>query len=219
MNDTVTVRISFEVNIATRVIAEVPLFSLTKPSHQELLQKIAEQSRSPFNYPDVGASLGEFPSGYEHHHHRVRLGRGQEVFDRAKQALKNWRQFDVGWVEAIPSDTSITVGNTIAIRVRIFGVYAVAFDRIVDVYGEQDGECRRFGFSVGTLTEHPEQGEERFSIEIDREDHVDYEVAAFFRPNTLAAKIAWPVLHRRFNRFRNQSAEAMQLACKLGPSS
>ena len=192
------------------------MFSLTKPTRQQLLQRIAEQSRSPFNYPDVGASLGEFPDGYEHHHHRIQLGSGQEVFDKAMVALENWRQFDVGWAEAIPTDTSITVGNTIAIRVRIFGVWAVAFDRIVDAFSEQEGECRRFGFSVGTLMEHPEQGEERFLIEIDEEGQVDYEVAAFFRPNTLAAKIAWPVLHRRFNRFRNQSAEALQLACKPG---
>ncbi|MEO9590793.1 DUF1990 family protein [Rhodopirellula bahusiensis] len=164
----------------------------------------------PFNYPDVGASTGEFPEGYEHHLHRIRLGRGHDTFNRAKDALEHWRQFDVDWAKAIPSDTSITIGSTVAIRVRFFGVWALAFDRIVDVHSESDGDQQRFGFSVGTLMDHPEQGEERFSIEIDDDGQVDYEVAAFFRPNTFAATIAWPYLHRRFNQFRDQSAEAMR---------
>ncbi|EMB17414.1 DUF1990 family protein [Rhodopirellula europaea] len=189
------------------------MFTLAKPTHQQLLHRISQQSRSSFNYPDVGASQRAFPDGYEHHRHRVSLGNGREIFESAKAALENWRQFDVGWVEAFPANTAITVGNTIAIRVRIFGVWAVAFDRIVDVFDEQKENCHRFGYSVGTLMEHPEQGEERFLIEMDDDCKVDYEVAAFFRPNTLAAKIAWPILHRRFNRFRNQSAEALQLAC------
>ncbi len=190
------------------------LFSITKPSQQRLLDKIDQQSQLPFNYPEVGATTGRFPDGYDHHRHVVPLGRGRRVFEQAKSAFQSWRPFDVGWAEAVPRETSIAVGSTIAIRARFFGVWAVAFDRIVYVIDDADADRRRYGFAVGTLGEHPEQGEEKFVIEMNRADQVTYEVAAFYRPHTFPARVFWPYLRRRFDQFRVQSADSMREAVR-----
>ncbi|QDT07057.1 hypothetical protein K227x_54820 [Rubripirellula lacrimiformis] len=121
-----------------------------------------------------------------------------------------WKHFDVGWAEALPTTTSIREGEHIAICARVPGVWALAACRIIDVFDEDSPSSNRFGYSFGTLPGHPEQGEERFEILCGADNIVTYRITAFFRPNYLSARLAWPYFRYRFNQFRRQSTDAMR---------
>jgi len=73
---------------------------------------------------------------------------------------------------------------------------------------EEPGDMKRFGFAYGTLPDHAETGEERFTIEWHpNDDSVWYDILAFSRPNKLAAKLGYPitrVFQRRFARDSNE---------------
>ena len=53
---------------------------------------------------------------------------------------------------------------------------------------------KRLGFAYGTLAEHAESGEERFTIEWNRnKDEVLYDIFAFSRPRQAFAKLGHPL--------------------------
>ncbi len=189
------------------------MIALRKPTDADITRFLNQQSQCGFNYLDVGATRRELPARYDHHQVEVILGQGRSVYVKAESALKAWKQFDVGWVSALPADTPICEGENIAIRASLFGMWSLAACRIIEVIDHKDTSEMKFGFAFGTLPAHPEQGEERFEIRCDASGIVTYRITAFFRPNYLSAKIAWPYLRRLFNLFRQQSADRLQVHC------
>ena len=188
---------------------------LSKPDDASVQDFLRRGSSLAFSYSEVGATAsgtGPPSSEYRWDVVRVSLGSGQETFASAIAAFRSWRQFDVGWAEAVPTDTPIEPGQVVAVRARIAGVWSLHACRIIYVIDEP-GPVSRFGFGYGTLPGHAEAGEERFLIERDQAtDAVTYEVCAFFRPRHPLVKIGWPVGKRLVNRFRRDSAEAMRRA-------
>lgn len=184
------------------------MFAITKPGVEQIARFIAEQEKFDFSYPDVGATAGAVPEGYDNDSVVVWLGNGAAAFERAQEAFRNWQQFAVGWAAAVPDDRPIEEGTTVAIRARACGLWSLAACRIIRVVDE-DSPTRRFGFSYGTLPDHPEQGEEQFLIEQGLDDSVRYEVTAFFRPNHVLIQLGWPYFRRLFNQFRRDSARNM----------
>jgi len=180
------------------------MFLLGRPSEAAAWRFISSQEKLPFSYKGVGASReGAAPRGYVVDRYRVRLGEGPEIYAQAVEALRGWRQFDLGWVRLCWPDTTIEVDATVGVLARHYGFWSLNTARIVYVI-EESGEAERFGFGYGTLPGHGERGEERFLIEWNREDgSVHYDVFAFSRPNH---PLAWPgypfarVLQRRFAR-------------------
>ena len=77
--------------------------------------------------------------------------------------------FNVGWVTLFSPSVPIEAGRAVAILVRVFGVWWLSAARIVYIVDEE-GDVRRFGFAYGTLADHAESGEERFSVEWRRSD-------------------------------------------------
>jgi len=70
----------------------------------------------------------------------------------------------------------------------------------------------KFGFAYGTLPNHAERGEERFSVEFHQADqYVWYDLYAFSQPNTLA-RLAYPFTRSLQKRFARDSQSAMQSA-------
>src|SRR6266542_3848242 len=53
------------------------MFFLTKPSRERIQRLIDSCRTAPFNYAEVGQSLGPTPAGYASNHGRVRLGYGE----------------------------------------------------------------------------------------------------------------------------------------------
>ena len=120
----------------------------------------------------------------------------------------------------VPPETPIQAGNTVAMRARHFGFWSLNACRIVyviadgvDHLSEQDSgptEVHRFGFAYGTLPDHAERGEERFTIEWRPEDDsVWYDILAFSRPHQIAARIGYPITRRLQKRFVRESLRAM----------
>lgn len=186
------------------------MFLLREPTKERILRFIESQKALPFSYGRVGASREDkAPSGYVVDRYRVRLGEGPEAYARAVQALRGWRQFDLGWVKLLPPDAPIQVGATVGVLARHLGFWSLNTARIVYLI-EESGNVERFGFGYGTLPGHAERGEERFSVEWNREeDTVHYDVFAFSRPKHPLAWPGYPFARLLQKRFARDSKRAM----------
>ena len=187
----------------------VLLFSA--PSDAQLDKFLADAAQSRHSYAEVGATLdGVGPkSSYNIDHNRILLGKGEALFHRAALAVRDWKTFELGWVRPYPATASIRAGENVAVVVRWFGLYFVNGCRIVDTIHEHS-PVPRFGFIYGTLEDHAERGEERFSVEWDRHtDEVWYDIFAFSRPNQLLTRIGYPFARRLQKRFAADSKAAM----------
>ena len=185
------------------------MFSLTAPTEDEVRRFISKQKNSSFSYPDVGASASAVPAGYNVDHNRVQLGRGENTWQRALGAIRAWRMFSMPWVNLHWPGAPIVVGTDIAVSVHHFGFYSLNACRIVYLVDEE-GTMKRFGFAYGTLAEHGESGEERFTIEWNRaDDTVWYDILAFSRPRQMLARLGYPLSRSLQKRFAEGSKAAM----------
>jgi uncharacterized protein (UPF0548 family) len=185
------------------------LFRLTAPSGDEVSHFISDQEHSCLSYPEVGASAGKVPDRYNVDHNRIQLGRGEVAWDRALKAIRAWQMFNLSWVRLYWPTIPIQVGADVAVLVHHFGFYSLNACRIVYVVNE-DGPLKRCGFAYGTLTEHAERGEERFTVEWNRtENEVWYDILAFSRPKKLVAKLGYPVSRCLQAKFATASKAAM----------
>ncbi len=185
------------------------MFSLTAPTEDEVRRFISKQKDSSFSYPDVGASATAVPAGYNVDHNRVQLGRGENTWQRALGAIRAWRMFSMPWVNLHWQSAPIVVGTDVAVSVHHFGFYSLNACRIVYLVDEE-GPVKRFGFAYGTLAEHAESGEERFTVERNRAaDTVWYDLLAFSRPRQMLARLGYPLSRSLQKRFAEGSKAAM----------
>jgi uncharacterized protein (UPF0548 family) len=78
---------------------------------------------------------------------------------------------------------------------------------------ETNDEIEKFGFAYGTLLEHAERGEERFSVEYHKSDEsVWYDLYAFSQPNNFWARLGYPASRMLQRRFATESKVAMKRA-------
>ncbi|MDQ3606033.1 MAG: DUF1990 domain-containing protein [Gemmatimonadota bacterium] len=191
------------------------MFFLRKPSEARIARFVAEQKREPLSYREVGASRARTPPrGYAANRGRVRLGRGEETYCRATHAVQRWAMYDMEWIRILWTDTPIEAGRTVGLLVRHYGFWSLNACRIVYVIDEREGVVRRYGFGYGTLSEHGERGEERFTVEWRREDEsVWYELFSFSRPGPLLSWIGYPFNRALQKRFARESLRAMAEAC------
>jgi uncharacterized protein (UPF0548 family) len=185
------------------------LFRFTAPSVDEVSHFISGQEHACLSYTDVGASAGKMPDRYNVDHNRILLGRGQEAWRRALKAIREWQMFNLSWVRLYSPAAPIQVGTNVAVLVNHFAFYSLNACRIVYVVNE-DGPVERYGFAYGTLEEHAERGEERFTVEWRRaENEVWYDILAFSRPKKLAAKLGYPASRFLQYKFARDSKSAM----------
>lgn len=185
------------------------MFLLRRPTDSEIQSFIDSVAESAFSYRNVGLSLNGSPAGYNVDHHRIRIGSCEGNFIAAKDAIRTWKMFDFPWVELCWPETPIELGKTVAIVVNHFGFWSMSAARIVYVIDEPT----RFGFAYGTLTEHVESGEERFSVEFDSASgDVWYDLFAFSRPAHFLARLGSPVARIMQKRFAADSLAAMKRA-------
>lgn len=92
-------------------------------------------------------------------------------------------------------------------------VYVDIVCRIVDV----NNEPGRVGFSYGTLSNHPEQGEESFTVHRRRDGEIVFEIVAVSRPRQVLAR-AFPPDARYLQRAAtNRYLDAMAKAAEAVP--
>ncbi|NOL45545.1 DUF1990 domain-containing protein [Kribbella sandramycini] len=126
-----------------------------------------------FNYDAIGSTrYDETPAGYHRLEHRARLGAGNEVFQRAGEALMTWRmqrraglpftadgRADAGVNALGQLGVGMVVGRLrTAVPLALVGLPIPC--RVVWTVEEPD----RIGFAYGSLQGHPEAGEESFVV-------------------------------------------------------
>ena len=177
------------------------MFTITEPSDEDVAKFISSQRNLEFTYTQVGATNATPPAGYKVDHNRVQLGHGSETYKRAVDALKKWRQFELGWVTIVPRGVAVAAGATVAVKARAFGTWSLSAARVVYVIDES----RRFGFAYGTLADHVECGEERFLIEWLADDSVWYDIFAFSKPRHPLVRLSSPLARLLQKRFARES--------------
>jgi uncharacterized protein (UPF0548 family) len=179
-------------------------------------QFLSRQRSLAFSYSQVGATASLPPAGYEVDRTRALLGHGGSAFLAAQAALRQWRHFDLHWVEAWPADTPLLPGEVVSIAVHVFGTTWLNAARIVYVVDEA-GPLRRFGYAYGTLPGHAERGEERFLVEWNRETgEVWYDILAFSRPRHPLSWLGYPLVRWLQKCFARDSVASMQNAVTAG---
>jgi uncharacterized protein (UPF0548 family) len=149
------------------------------------------------------------PASYAVDRTRLKLGRGNRVFRGGTNALTDWKEFRLGWLETWPVETPIQVGQDVAIVARLMGFWWLNACRIVYTVDKP----AEFGFAYGTLPGHAATGEERFLIEWDRNTgDVWYDILSFSRPHQFLTYLGYPYLRLVQRRFRRDSKMAMQRA-------
>ena len=185
------------------------MFRMTEPSEQDAVDFVNGQRDLPFTYDEVGATNTNPPSDYNVDHNRIQIGTGEAVYKKGVEALKSWRQFDLGWVTVVPLRVRIEVGATVAVKARAFGTWSLNASRVVYTIDEE----RRFGFAYGTLPDHVERGEERFLIEWQLDDSVWYDIFAFSRPQHPLVRLSKPLARRLQKQFARDSLSKMRQIC------
>ncbi|MER5518221.1 DUF1990 domain-containing protein [Streptomyces sp. NPDC048254] len=128
-----------------------------------------------FTYEAVGATredLAACPPGFHPLHVRTRIGEGAEVFHKSAEAVLTWelhRALGVG-IEASADRAAPGVDVTVTLAGLIKAPCRVVWTA---------EESRRAGWAYGTLTGHPECGEEAFLVTRTGDGTVWLTVAAF----------------------------------------
>ena len=196
------------------------MYLLIPPSSARIQAFLARQSGLPFSYSQVGAThlqVGQVPAylppDYVIDHNRVLLGHGEAVFGKARAALRAWRMFAIDWVDPFLYPAVLAEDTAVAILARLPGsLWSLNAARIIYML-EQSGPIERYGFAYGTLPDHAEQGEERFSVEWHRQnDTVWYDILAFSRPQQTLARFGYPLARSLQRRFAADSLAAMRQA-------
>jgi uncharacterized protein (UPF0548 family) len=182
---------------------------LSHPSEHQIERFFDRARNANHTYSEVGATSGITPPHFTTDHNRVLLGHGTVTWSRAVDAIRRWEMFNIGWVRLYSPSTPIAAGENVAVLAHWLGCYWLNACRIVYVI-EETSPLQRFGFAYGTLDDHAESGEERFTVEWNREsDEVWYDILAFSRPNQFLARIGYPAARRLQKRFAADSKRAM----------
>lgn len=200
---------------------------LVRPGTAEIRASLERKADAPLSFvPDGGPGRGPdgpAPPGFDLDQRRVRLGEGERCFAAAREALRRWRQFDLGWVSLEPADAPVEIGTVVVTRTRLCGLWWLNACRVVAVEDAapsgDGGGVRRFGVTYATLGGHVERGEERFRVELDPEGAVWYEVTAVSRPGHWLTRLAYPWVRRLQRRFALDSLAAMVRATSAGRTS
>ena len=191
-----------------------------RPAAAEVRRQLERQAALPFSYAEVGATRRDADVPRRSavdllvvDHNRICVGRGADDFGAAVAAVRRWQMFALGWVELCWPEAPIAAGSTVGVLARLVGVWSLNAARIVYTIDEQ-GDVERFGFAYGTLPDHAERGEERFSVEWHRDDDsVWYDILAFSRPQWLTA-LGYPYARWLQKRFAAGSLRAMAAAVR-----
>lgn len=188
------------------------MFLTRRPTKLEIRTFIDRSRDLPLSYGPIGIGKASSP-GFKLDCLAGIVGHGTKAFDVASRALREWRQFDLGWVKLYPRLAAVDPGTTVAVLVRHAGLWSLNGCRVV--YSVGDGQSSA-GFAYGTLTNHAEMGEEIFQVSIAGDSEaVTYEIRAVSKPRAALARIGYPYVRFCQSRFRRDSLAAMRRAVDI----
>jgi uncharacterized protein (UPF0548 family) len=153
---------------------------------------VAILAAKSYNYPDVGATRGELPTGYEHLRRTRLIGHGSAAWADASSALLRWELHRRAGLRVAASRDGAEAGVDVLLS---FGVGPLRLSIPCRVVYMIDEGSRR-GFAYGTLQGHPEAGEERFEVVMREDGDVCTEITAFSRPALWWSRLGSPVGQR-----------------------
>ncbi|ERM96221.1 hypothetical protein AMTR_s00001p00125420 [Amborella trichopoda] len=167
---------------------------------------------------DASSDIHEFSQrlasdGFAVNHARILLGYGLQTYDKAVQALQNWRHFQLNWALVDPK-TRIKTGERFCVCTKEFLPWVLLPLEIIYVRDPKGVDLgpklkHSFRFGSGTLHGHLLAGEERFSIEWDEENKVWYEILSFSKPSHILSFMSYPYVSFRQKQFAKQSMQAV----------
>ncbi|GAA1768225.1 DUF1990 domain-containing protein [Kocuria aegyptia] len=159
----------------------------------------------PLTYPQVGATAGQLPDGYNHLTvHRV-IGHGESTFRRAAEHLMSWQMHRAAGLTVDATTPRAEQDSRVRLRLGRHLLRKSFGCQVVYVVEEE----RRRGFAYGTLQGHPEQGEERFCVEWRDDGAVVFTITAFSRPGTWWSRILAPISHLLQQRYTHRYLHAL----------
>ncbi|XP_022979037.1 UPF0548 protein At2g17695 [Cucurbita maxima] len=193
----------------------------SRPSPQE--QKTCIDRSGSFNYSSKFRGATANPSsclqedkglsqeGFLLNHARILVGSGVETYEKGKKALQNWRHFGLNWA-FVDSSTPVHPGVKFCVCAKEFLPWVVMPLQIVYVNENRGTNMARtcFSFGSGTLQGHLLAGEERFSIEMDSNSQVWYEILSFSKPAHILSFLSYPYIILRQKYFAYQSTNAVK---------
>ncbi|XP_021735479.1 UPF0548 protein At2g17695 isoform X1 [Chenopodium quinoa] len=185
-------------------------------------QKACLEKTDSFNYDlkRIGATDRSISSlqkddqlseeGFLLNHARVLIGSGQETYEKGKNALQNWRHFQMNWTFVEPT-TPIKSGVKFCVCVKEFLPWLMMPLQVVYVNeNKRSGKMKAsFSFGSGTLQGHLLAGEERFSVELDDKNQVWYEILSFSKPAHFLSFMGYPYVQFRQKYFAKKSTDAV----------
>lgn len=180
---------------------------VTRPTASQLRALAQAGATDELTYSPSGITAGSTaPPGYRYDRWSRDLGTGRPVFERASDALRDWRMHTTsGFVVARSGPP--TVGSVVAMAAPLPVGYIDVVCRVVAV----DDQRNRFGFTYGTLPAHPEQGEESFTVLIGLDETVTVEIITVSRLRHPLARAFPPIARRLQRNATNRYLDAMQL--------
>ncbi|HZX56805.1 MAG TPA: DUF1990 domain-containing protein, partial [Ilumatobacteraceae bacterium] len=183
-------------------------FRLTRPEPEALRSLVEGGAFDELSYELVGLSkLAEAPPGFRMDRRTCVLGRGDEVFDAAVHALREWQVHRGSGMVVLADDeprTDLVVAMSAPLPLGFLDLVC----RVVDTVDQQD----QFGFTYGTLSVHPAQGEESFTVTRGADFDITFDILAVSRPRMWAARACPPIARAMQHRATGKYLRAMQSA-------
>ncbi len=136
---------------------------------------------------------------------------GHGCFERASAVIKSWGVHR-GAGLTVESDGTLAAGTNVVIEAPLPVGFITATCRVVAVVDETD----RFGFAYGTLSHHPERGEESFIVRREPGGAVNFEIVAASSPAHLLARTFPPIADRLQEAATHRYLKAMSAAMAAG---
>lgn len=162
---------------------------------------------APFTYPEVGATEGSPPLGYNVLRYHTNLGPG--VLDRAAEMVLTFGMHRAVGLR-VRSSAARAAPDVAVTSVLGAGPLSISAPcRVVSVLEEP----HRRGFTYGTVAGSPLEGEERFLLELDEAGDVIFSILAFSRPAAWYTKAAGPLLVAFQQLFARRCGAVLRRAC------
>jgi uncharacterized protein (UPF0548 family) len=177
---------------------------LRRPGAAQLEQLLAGSRTDSFTYRPAGVSLDE---RIETSLHRARWETAvptSQGFEHGSAALREWAVHRGAGLSLL-ADGPLAPGTNVAMVAPLPVGFVEVTCRVVDVIDESD----LFGFAYGTLSIHPERGEESFMVRRAPDGTVRFIVQAASEPAHPVARFVRLVANRLQDRACNRYLEAM----------
>ena len=143
-------------------------------------------------------------------HQRYKIGNGEQDYRAAVEALTLGKCFQLTWVEPV-LQRPLEKDDTFCLIVHAFGLCSINFCRVVYRDEESTAKNNFFTIGVGTLERHAATGEERLSVNWNREnDDVHFLIDSYSRPSTWLSKLFAFYLRSQQLKFVDQASKRMK---------